>query len=81
MSIAVIIPVLNEEEMLPSLLTGLLPSDFEEIILVDGSSQDRNLEGASIHGAQISGTLFPKELNAQEILLSHQQGTRMRYEI
>ena len=38
-----------------------------------------NLEGASIHGAQISGILFPKELSAQEILLSHQQGTRMRY--
>jgi uncharacterized protein YjbI with pentapeptide repeats len=38
-----------------------------------------NLEGASIHGAQISGMLFPKELNAQEIILSHQQGTRMRY--
>ena len=38
-----------------------------------------NLEGASIHGAQISGTLFPKELRAQEIILSHQQGTRMRY--
>ncbi len=38
-----------------------------------------NLEGASIHGAQISGTLFPKELSAQEILLSHQQGTRLRY--
>ena len=37
------------------------------------------LEGASIHGAQISGVLFPKELSAQEILLSHQQGTRMRY--
>ena len=39
-----------------------------------------SLEGASIHGAQISGVLFPKELSAQEILLSHQQGTRMRYE-
>ncbi len=38
-----------------------------------------NLEGASIHGAQISGMLFSKELSAQEILLSHQQGTRMRY--
>ena len=36
------------------------------------------LEGVSIHGAQISGMLFPKELSAQEILLSHQQGTRMR---
>lgn len=40
-----------------------------------------NLEGASIHGAQISGTLFPKELCAQEIRLSQQQGTRMRYEV
>ena len=39
-----------------------------------------NLRGASIHGTRISGTLFPKELSAQEILLSHQQGTRMRYE-
>ena len=38
-----------------------------------------NLEGASIHGAQISGMLFPRELSAQEILLSLQQGTRMRY--
>ena len=40
-----------------------------------------NLEEASIHDAQISGTLFPKELSAQEILLSHQQGIRMRYGI
>jgi len=37
------------------------------------------IEGSSINGAQISGVLFPKELSAQEILLSHQQGTRMRY--
>ena len=38
-----------------------------------------NLEGASINSAHISGTLFPKELSAQEIQLSHHQGTRMRY--
>ena len=38
-----------------------------------------NLDGASIHGAQISGVLFPRELSPQEIMLSHQQGTRMRY--
>ena len=38
-----------------------------------------NLNGASIHGTNISGVLFPKELSAQEILLSHQQGTRLRY--
>jgi uncharacterized protein YjbI with pentapeptide repeats len=41
-------------------------------------SQTR-LEHASINGARISGTLFPKELSADEILLSLQHGTRMRY--
>jgi len=46
MSIAVIIPVLNEEDALPSLLKRLLPLDFEEIILVDGSSQDHTVEVA-----------------------------------
>ena len=38
-----------------------------------------NLAGASIHDAQISGVLFPIELDAAEIRLSHQHGTRMRY--
>jgi rSAM/selenodomain-associated transferase 2 len=46
MRIAVIIPVLNEEEALPSLLEGVLVLNFEEIILVDGSSQDRTVEVA-----------------------------------
>jgi uncharacterized protein YjbI with pentapeptide repeats len=40
---------------------------------------ETNLEGASLNGAKISGTLFPKELRAEEILLSLQHGTRMRY--
>ena len=44
MSIAVIIPVLNEEEALAPLFKGLLPLDFEEIILVDANSQDRTVE-------------------------------------
>ncbi len=38
-----------------------------------------NLEGASIHGAQISGVFFPKQLEAAEIALSLEHGTRMRY--
>ncbi len=46
MSIAVIIPIFNEEAVLPSFLNGLLPLDFEEIILVDGNSQDRSVEVA-----------------------------------
>ena len=37
------------------------------------------LEGASIHDAQISGTLFPTALRAEEISLSLNHGTRMRY--
>ncbi len=40
---------------------------------------ETNLEGASINGAKISGTYFPKELRAEEITLSLTHGTRMRY--
>lgn len=38
-----------------------------------------SLEGASFNGARISGVLFPKDLTAQEILLSVTHGTRVRY--
>lgn len=38
-----------------------------------------SLKGASIHGAKISGTYFPRELSAQEILLSLEYGIRLRY--
>jgi len=38
-----------------------------------------SLEGASIHAAKISGVYFPKQLRADEILLSLEHGTRMRY--
>ena len=44
MSIAVIIPVLNEAESIGFLFKELLPLDFEEMILVDGGSQDRTVE-------------------------------------
>jgi uncharacterized protein YjbI with pentapeptide repeats len=37
------------------------------------------LEGASFHGARISGVLFPPGLEAQEIIMSVQHGTRVRY--
>jgi len=39
-----------------------------------------SLNGASIHGAKISGTFFPREISAEEILLSLQHGTRIRYQ-
>jgi uncharacterized protein YjbI with pentapeptide repeats len=38
-----------------------------------------NLDGASISGAKIACTHFPVELTAEEIALSLQHGTRMRY--
>ena len=41
--------------------------------------RNTNMEGASIHGAQISGVFFPSELDAHEIELSLEHGTRMRY--
>lgn len=37
-----------------------------------------NLAGASLYGAKISGCLFPKEISAQEILMSVTHGTRLR---
>lgn len=38
-----------------------------------------NLEGASIAGAKISGSFFPDRLQADELLMSLNHGTRMRY--
>lgn len=43
MSIAVIIPVLNEQAALPALLPALMPLGFEEIIMVDGGSRDQTV--------------------------------------
>jgi len=36
------------------------------------------LEGVNIRGAKISGAYFPAEITAEEILLSLEQGTRLR---
>jgi uncharacterized protein YjbI with pentapeptide repeats len=40
---------------------------------------EANIEGASINAAKISGTYFPRQLSAEEIMLSLTHGTRMRY--
>lgn len=37
------------------------------------------LAGASLNGARISGVLFPVALDAEEIALSANPGTRLRY--
>lgn len=38
------------------------------------------MEGASIAGAKISGCFFPHALHADEIVMSLNHGTRMRYD-
>jgi len=38
-----------------------------------------NLQGASLRSAKISGTYFPLELAADEIMMSLNYGTRLRY--
>lgn len=38
-----------------------------------------SMEGASIHAAKISGVYFPIEIRAEEIMLSLEHGTRLRY--
>ena len=41
--------------------------------------RNARLEGASFAGAHISGTYFPTELRADELLMSIEHGTRVRY--
>ena len=41
--------------------------------------RETNLEGASLLDAKLSGTYFPAELPAEEIRLSLDTGTRLRY--
>lgn len=41
--------------------------------------RDTNLEGASLLDAKLSGAYFPSELDATEIRLSLNTGTRLRY--
>lgn len=41
--------------------------------------RNTNLEGASLLDAKLSGTYFPASLSPEEIRLSKDTGTRMRY--
>jgi len=53
--ISIIIPTLNEEEYIESVIQDLKPqlSEEDEIIVVDSESDDRTVEIASNHGAKI----------------------------
>ena len=41
--------------------------------------RETNLEGASLLDAKVSGVYFPDDLNPEEIRLSLDHGTRLRY--
>jgi rSAM/selenodomain-associated transferase 2 len=47
--ISIIIPVLNEENTISGLLSGLENSDADELLVADGGSEDRTVEIASRH--------------------------------
>ncbi len=42
--------------------------------------RETNLEGASLLDAKVSGVYFPEQLSADEIRLSLDHGTRLRYD-
>lgn len=54
-------------------------SYFRQTDLRGVDLSNARLVGASIHGAKISGAYFPLDLAADEILMSLEHGTRMRY--
>ncbi len=51
---------------------------FKQADLRGINFSNTNLSGSSLYGAKISGCLFPKEISAQEILMSVTHGTRLR---
>lgn len=52
---------------------------FRQTNLAGINLSGANIEGASLGGANISGCFFPREVSAQEINMSLQYGTRIRY--
>ncbi|MCL6267638.1 TIGR04283 family arsenosugar biosynthesis glycosyltransferase [Flagellimonas myxillae] len=56
-TISVIIPVLNEEKLIGKVLDQLAqtgsPKNIQEVICVDGGSQDKTVEVAEAHGAKV----------------------------
>ena len=57
----------------------LQDSFFHDTDLRGVDLRNANLQGASIHGARIAGVYFPAELPPEEVELSLEHGTRLRY--
>ncbi|MDT7043254.1 TIGR04283 family arsenosugar biosynthesis glycosyltransferase [Candidatus Nitronereus thalassa] len=53
-SIAIIIPTLNEERVLPRTLQHLVPHQFNEVIVVDGGSLDRTMSVLTHHLTELN---------------------------
>ena len=58
MSIAVIIPVFNEQEVVSTLIQVLVPLGFHEIIIVDGDSVDGTAQAAEAYLNQLGNPNF-----------------------
>ncbi len=58
MTIAVVIPTLNEERILEATLTHIVGVKFDEVIVVDGGSQDGTREIVSLFASDVQGSTF-----------------------
>jgi rSAM/selenodomain-associated transferase 2 len=72
MPISVVIPVLNEEGFLPTTLSQTAALGFDELIVVDGGSQDRTCDMVLAFASAPARTHQPSALSVQQSDLSPQ---------
>ncbi len=72
--VSIIIPTLNEERYLPTLLASLLGCEHElEVIVVDAQSEDGTLAVTQRFGAQAPGHITIRALTSEQRNISHQR--------
>lgn len=72
--VSIIIPTLNEERYLPTLLASLLACDHElEVIVVDGRSEDGTLTVVERFGQRTPGHISIRAVVSDERNISHQR--------
>ena len=78
--VSIIIPTLNEEHYLPTLLASLLTCDHElEIIVVDGRSEDGTLTVVKRFGQHTPGHITIRALTSEQRNISHQRNLGARH--